>query len=112
MLAGDFGKGGGGLYADRNLRRTFNPIHLAHVHLVRAFIEQLSLNRVLLILNGAAAAKAAAALACNADRLAMCRLAAAEISNARWRFRISRCGARQELHGRYAYSASRAVPAG
>ena len=31
---------------------TFNPIHLAHVHLVRAFIEQLSLNRVLLIPTG------------------------------------------------------------
>ena len=59
---------------------TFNPIHLAHVHLVRAFIEQLSLNRVLLIPTGQPPHKAAAALACNADRLAMCRLAAAEIS--------------------------------
>lgn len=59
---------------------TFNPIHLAHVHLVRAFIEQLSLNRVLLIPTGQPQHKAAAALACNADRLAMCRLAAAEIS--------------------------------
>lgn len=59
---------------------TFNPIHLAHVHLVRAFIERLSLDRVLLIPTGQPPHKAAQALAGNTERLAMCRLAAEEIT--------------------------------
>lgn len=59
---------------------TFNPIHLAHVHLVRAFIERLSLDRVLLIPTGQPPHKEAQQLAGNADRLRMCRLAAMEIT--------------------------------
>ena len=31
---------------------TFNPIHTAHVHLVREFIKRLSLDRVILIPTG------------------------------------------------------------
>lgn len=59
---------------------TFNPIHLAHVHLVRAFIERLSLDRVLLIPAGTPPHKEAQRLAGGAERMEMCRLAAAEIT--------------------------------
>lgn len=59
---------------------TFNPIHLAHVHLVREFIKRLALDRVLLIPTGTPPHKAAKQLASNEDRVAMLKLAAAEIT--------------------------------
>ncbi len=59
---------------------TFNPIHSAHVHLVREFAERLSLDRVLLIPTGQPPHKAAKQLASNEDRIAMLKLAAKEIS--------------------------------
>lgn len=58
---------------------TFNPIHTAHVHLVREFIKRLSLDRVILIPTGTPPHKAAHQLASGADRL-KCRLAAADIA--------------------------------
>ena len=36
---------------------TFNPIHTAHVHLVREFIKRLSLDRVIFDSDGHAAAQ-------------------------------------------------------
>lgn len=59
---------------------TFNPIHLAHVHLVREFAARLQLDRVLLIPTGQPPHKVAKQLASNADRLEMLRLAAEEIT--------------------------------
>ena len=59
---------------------TFNPIHLAHIHLVREFIRRLSLDRVLLIPTGKPPHKAAKQLASNEDRIAMLKLAAVEIT--------------------------------
>lgn len=59
---------------------TFNPIHSAHVHLVREFIKRLSLNRVILIPTGTPPHKATHQLASGADRIEMCRLAAADIA--------------------------------
>ena len=59
---------------------TFNPIHTAHVHLVREFIKRLSLDRVILIPTGTPPHKAAHQLASGADRIEMCRLAAADIA--------------------------------
>ena len=59
---------------------TFNPIHTAHVHLVREFAERLALDRVLLIPTGQPPHKAAKQLASNADRIAMLKLAAEEIT--------------------------------
>ena len=58
---------------------TFNPIHTAHVHLVREFIKRLSLDRVILIPTGTPPHKATHQLASGADRIEMCRLAAADI---------------------------------
>lgn len=59
---------------------TYNPIHSAHIHLLREFIRRLSLDRVLLIPTGTPPHKAAHQLASNEDRIAMCRLAAEEIT--------------------------------
>ncbi len=59
---------------------TFNPIHTAHIHLVREFAERLSLDRVLLIPTGQPPHKTAKQLASNADRIAMLKLAAEEIT--------------------------------
>ena len=59
---------------------TFNPIHTAHVHLVREFIKRLSLDRVILIPTGTPPHKATHQLASGADRIEMCRLAAADIA--------------------------------
>ena len=59
---------------------TFNPIHAAHVHLVREFIKRLSLDRVILIPTGTPPHKATHQLASGADRIEMCRLAAADIA--------------------------------
>ena len=61
---------------------TFNPIHNGHVHLAREFIRRLGLDRALLIPTGAPPHKAAPELAPAEDRLAMCALAAAEITEA------------------------------
>lgn len=59
---------------------TFNPVHTAHVHLVREFIKRLSLDRVILIPTGTPPHKAAHQLASGEDRIEMCRLAAEEIT--------------------------------
>ena len=59
---------------------TFNPIHKAHIHLVREFAERLDLDRVLLIPTGQPPHKTAKQLAPNADRIAMLKLAAEEIT--------------------------------
>ena len=59
---------------------TFNPIHRAHIHLVREFAKRLSLDRLLLIPTGTPPHKVAKQLASNEDRLCMLRLAAAEIT--------------------------------
>ena len=59
---------------------TFNPIHRAHIHLVREFAKRLSLDRILLIPTGTPPHKAAKQLASNEDRIQMLRLAAAEVT--------------------------------
>lgn len=59
---------------------TFNPIHIAHIHLVRSFAARLQLDRVLLIPTGTPPHKAAKALASNEDRLTMLQLAAQAIT--------------------------------
>ncbi|MGN0478021.1 MAG: nicotinate (nicotinamide) nucleotide adenylyltransferase [Hominenteromicrobium sp.] len=59
---------------------TFNPIHLAHVRLLREFARRLSLDRLILIPTGTPPHKAAHQLASGADRLEMCRLASADIA--------------------------------
>lgn len=59
---------------------TFNPIHAAHVNLVREYAQRLSLDRVLLIPTGQPPHKAAKQLASNEDRIAMLKLAAEEIT--------------------------------
>ena len=59
---------------------TFNPIHLAHIHLLREFARRLSLDRLILIPTGTPPHKAAHQLASGDDRLEMCRLASADIT--------------------------------
>lgn len=59
---------------------TFNPIHTAHVEILKDFIKALSLDRVLLIPTGTPPHKTAPELAPNEARLDMCRLAAREIT--------------------------------
>ncbi len=59
---------------------TFNPIHSGHLHILREFIRRLGLNRVLLIPTGQPPHKDAPLLASREDRLQMCGLAAAEVS--------------------------------
>lgn len=61
---------------------TFNPIHLGHVHILKEFIRRLGLEKVLLIPTGTPPHKAAPNLARAKDRLAMCALAAKEITEA------------------------------
>lgn len=55
---------------------TFNPIHEAHVHLVKDFADRLGLDKVLLMPTFQPPHKQAHQLASPEDRLAMCRLAA------------------------------------
>ena len=55
---------------------TFNPIHEAHIHLVKDFAQQLGLAQVLLMPTFQPPHKEAHQLASPQDRLAMCRLAA------------------------------------
>ena len=54
---------------------TFNPIHHGHLHILRQFMEQLSLNRAILIPDRVPPHKPAHDMAPAEDRLAMCRLA-------------------------------------
>lgn len=61
---------------------TFNPIHLGHLHILKEFVRRLSLDRVLLIPTGEPPHKRAPCLAPAEHRLAMCALAAKEISGA------------------------------
>lgn len=61
---------------------TFNPIHRGHVHILREFIARLSLERVLLIPAGVPPHKQARHLAAARDRVAMCKLAAEEVTEA------------------------------
>ncbi len=61
---------------------TFNPIHLGHEHLLREMIRRLSLDRALLIPSNVPPHKQSEELALGLDRLAMCRLAAAGITEA------------------------------
>ena len=56
---------------------SFNPIHNGHLHLARAVKRALKLDGVLLMPTGEAPHKSSADYAPAADRLAMCRLAAA-----------------------------------
>ncbi|HIS50680.1 MAG TPA: nicotinate (nicotinamide) nucleotide adenylyltransferase [Candidatus Gallacutalibacter pullistercoris] len=56
---------------------TFNPIHEAHVHLVKDFADRLGLDKVLLMPTFQPPHKQAHQLASPEDRMAMCRLAAA-----------------------------------
>lgn len=54
---------------------TFNPIHHGHLHILRQFMEQLSLNRAILIPDRVPPHKPAHDMAPAEDRLAMCQLA-------------------------------------
>ena len=73
---------------------TFNPIHTAHVHLVREFIKRLSLDRVILIPTGTPPHKATHQLASGADRIEMCRLRRQTSPNVPSQSRILKCCAR------------------
>lgn len=64
---------------------TFNPIHNAHVRMAEAYVRQLRLDRILLVPTHIPPHKRAVDLAPDEDRLAMCRLAAAELP----RFEVS-----------------------
>ena len=75
---------------------TFNPIHSGHVHLLRAFIGRLGLDRVLLIPTGIPPHKEAPALAPAEERLAMCRLAVEDIREAP----VELCGIELERPGK------------
>lgn len=57
---------------------SFNPVHRGHIHLAEQFRLRLRLDRVVLMPAGIPPHKAAPDLAAAPDRLAMCRLAAAE----------------------------------
>lgn len=57
---------------------TFNPIHNGHIHLAKQFALQLGADKVILIPTYVPPHKQKLALAPAMDRLAMCRLAAAE----------------------------------
>lgn len=58
---------------------TFNPVHMGHVLLADAAARELRLDRILLIPAGIPPHKQAPELATDCHRLAMCRLAAAQI---------------------------------
>jgi nicotinate-nucleotide adenylyltransferase len=57
---------------------TFNPIHRGHIAVARAALDELRLARLLLVPSAVPPHKAADDLAPGPDRLAMCRLAAAD----------------------------------
>lgn len=57
---------------------TFNPIHRGHVTVARAAVERLGLSRLVLMPSASPPHKSSEELAPSEDRLAMCRLAAAE----------------------------------
>ena len=57
---------------------TFNPIHLGHQNLMKSAIEELQLDRLLLIPTYIPPHKVAYDLATGEDRLAMCRIAAGD----------------------------------
>lgn len=59
---------------------SFNPIHRGHVHILGEFMDRLGLDRALLVPAGVPPHKQAPDLAPAEDRLAMCRLAAKELS--------------------------------
>lgn len=61
---------------------TFNPIHMGHLRLAGAFVQALSLDRLIVIPDYMPPHKDAPDLASAADRYNMCRLAAASIPNA------------------------------
>ena len=61
---------------------TFNPIHLGHIHILREFILRLSLDKAILIPTHVPPHKQSFDLASGEDRVAMCKLAAAEIVEA------------------------------
>ncbi|MEG1777978.1 MAG: nicotinate-nicotinamide nucleotide adenylyltransferase, partial [Angelakisella sp.] len=61
---------------------TFNPIHNGHMAVCRYVSGELGAPKILLIPTAAPPHKEAPALAPGEDRLAMCRLAAAELSGA------------------------------
>ena len=56
---------------------TFNPIHNAHLHLMRSFAEAMQFDRIILMPSHTPPHKSGKALASPEDRLAMCRLAVA-----------------------------------
>lgn len=55
---------------------TFNPIHNGHLHIARAFLEKLSLDRVLLVPTRMPPHKDGGELVSGGQRLEMCRIAA------------------------------------
>ena len=61
---------------------TFNPIHLGHLHILREFILRLGLDKAILIPTHVPPHKQSFDLASGEDRVAMCGLAAAEITAA------------------------------
>ncbi len=61
---------------------TFNPVHSGHIHILREFIRRLGLERALLIPTGTPPHKNAPLLAAPEHRLAMCALAAKEVTEA------------------------------
>lgn len=58
---------------------TFNPIHNGHLHILRQFMEQLSLDQVLLIPDRVPPHKPVHDMAPAEDRLAMCELAVGDM---------------------------------
>ena len=58
---------------------TFNPIHLGHVEIINTVAARPSTERVLVIPTAAPPHKVCSDLACDADRLEMCRIAAGGI---------------------------------
>ncbi len=61
---------------------TFNPIHIGHVHLIKGFIQNLALDKVLIIPTGMPPHKEANQLATAEQRIAMCELAVQGIPQA------------------------------
>ncbi|MCH5352753.1 MAG: nicotinate (nicotinamide) nucleotide adenylyltransferase [Acutalibacter sp.] len=61
---------------------TFNPIHLGHLHILQEFIRRLKLSKVLLIPTHVPPHKQSHNLASGEERVTMCKIAAAEITEA------------------------------
>ncbi len=61
---------------------TFNPIHKGHLHLAKAFLQALSLDKLIFIPTYMPPHKDAHDLASSVDRYNMCRLAVSDIENA------------------------------